>query len=226
MKLADIKRGTKLSLFKESGQRAVGDAISAELKYIDQDYSFVVYSVSLFENFDAPEFGPRFIVAFEVGPMVYSFTVALKEKMRAENMVLLELVSEIESYNRRDYVRDEMLFRVDIYHLPEDKLTADNLRSLANEPIMSDTTFDISSGGMCIITNSPLKPGFGPYFLVELVISERDDFLLPAKLVRSSTHRRSTIGKYDYGFAFLLDHMPGVKSRLTSAIMTKKLASP
>ena len=226
MKAADIKRGTKVTLFKEVDKRAIGDGYDAEFRHAEQDVCLAVYSATLFESFDELAFNTQFIAAFEVGHMIYTFTGILKEKLRTPNMVVIEQISKIKSFNRRKSERDELLFKVNIYNLPPDKLTESNFESLATQPLLSDTTFDISSGGMCIITNSLLKSRFEPHFLVELSISAKDRFLLPAKLVRSLKHHRAVIGKYDYGFQFLFDHLPGVKTRLTSAIMTKKLSSP
>ena len=76
---------------------------------------------------------------------------------------------------------------------------------------------------MCIISNSVLKSKYEPYFLAEIFLTPKDVFYIPAKLVRRTSYQRTVIGKYDYGFQFIFEHIPGEESKLMSAIMTKKL---
>ena len=73
------------------------------------------------------------------------------------------------------------------------------------------------------MTNILLSSKYDPYYLVEFALSEKDTFLLPAKLVRRSNYPRTKIGRYDYGFQVIYDKMPEEKARLTRAILHKKL---
>jgi len=89
---------------------------------------------------------------------------------------------------------------------------------------LTDISFDISSGGLCVITNTLLSSKYDPYFLVRFSLSEKDTFLLPTKIVRKSNYPRTKIGRYDYGFQFIFDNMPEEKARLTRAILNRKLS--
>ena len=225
MKIGEIKRGTKMAVFKDVDNRATGSAYEAEFRHEESDTTFVVNSLQLYNNYDKLVYQTKFIVAFEVGPMIYTFSARLKEKQRAPFLVEIELLGKVKAFNRRKLERDEILFKVNIYNLPPDYMKATEFSSLANNPILSDTTFDISTGGMCVISNTMLKSKYEPFFLVELIIAAGVVFHIPAKLVRRENYSRTVIGKYDYGFQFLFEHIPNEQNRLMSAIMEKKLST-
>jgi len=223
MTLGEIKRGTKLAVFKDVDGRASGSAFEAEFRNEESSHSFAVNSLQLYNNFDSLASSTKFIIAYEVGPMIYTLGARLNQKMRSPYLVELELLGKIRAFNRRKKERDEILVKVNIYNLPPNEMNSTNLEALAISPIISDTTFDISSGGMCIISNSVLKSKYEPFFLAELTVTAKDVFYIPVKLVRSTTYQRTVIGKYDYGFQFLYDNRPDLENRLMSAIMSKKL---
>ena len=223
MNLGDIKRGTKMSVFKSVDNRATGNAYEAEFKYEESANSFFASSLSLFNNYDALVHNTDFIVAYEIGPMIYTFVSRLVSKSRSPYLVEFELIGNIKAFNRRKREREEIMIKVNIYDLPPDYIKANDFETLIKSPVISDITFDISTGGMCIISNTVLKSKYEPYFLAELRITQRDVFVLPVKLVRRTVYQRTGIGKYDYGFQFLFEHLPWEESRLMSAIMKKKL---
>ena len=140
------------------------------------------------------------------------------------DMVIVDMVSGIETMNRRTYDRDEIRVEVKIYGLPEDQISESKFMKPIGKPAMTDMSFDISSGGLCVISNTVLHSEFEPFYLVEFSLGEWDQFMLPAKLVRASNYARTKIGKYDYGFQFIFDHLPNEKGRLTKAILSKKLS--
>jgi c-di-GMP-binding flagellar brake protein YcgR len=223
VKTGDIKRGTKMAFFKEVNQRADGPAYEAEFRHGESENLFVVNSLSLYNSFDLLVHGIQFVVAFEVGPMIYTFGARLNEKTRTPYLVAVEQVGAIKAFNRRKRERDELLFKVDIYDLPPENMKAGSFESLAVHSILSDTTYDISTGGMCVFSDYLLKSKYDPYYLVKLVITAKDNFILPAKLVRRTDLKRTGWGRYEYGFQFLYDSFSDVERRITEAIMRRKL---
>ena len=167
MTLGDIKRGTKLAVFKDVDGRATGSAYEAEFRHEESSDSFAVNSLQLYNNYDSLAGSTKFIIAYEVGPIIYTFGARLSQKLRSPYLVEIQLIGKIRSFNRRKKERDEILVKVNIYNLPPEEMKSSNLESLAFSPIISDTTFDISSGGMCIISNSILKSKYEPFFLAE-----------------------------------------------------------
>jgi c-di-GMP-binding flagellar brake protein YcgR len=222
MKTGDIKRGTKMAFFKEANLRATGSAIEAEFRHDEPDHLFVVNSMDLYDRFDSLRVSTQFIIAFEAGPMLYTFAGRLNEKMRTPNLVTIEQVGAIKAFNRRKRERDELLFKVDIFDLPPEYMDSGSFDTLTDNPIFSETTYDISTGGMCIISEFKLKSKYDPYFLVKISISAKD-FVLPAKLVRKTELKRTGLGRYEYGFQFIYDTLPDMEKRLTEAIMHRKL---
>jgi len=137
---------------------------------------------------------------------------------------MIEQLTEMETKSRRQFDRDEIRVKVSVYGLPEAKLASPFFEIPVGEPDLTDVSFDISSGGLCVITNTLLNSKFDPYFLVYFAFSDKDIFILPSRVVRKSNYPRTKIGRYDYGFQFLYEHLPEEKARLTRAILNKKLS--
>ena len=224
MVLGHIERGTHLYIFKQPDQTDIRDIWDAEFRYLEDDTLFSVRCAQLYEDFEKLDRDSGLLVSFMTGPNINTFTGQVKEKQRA-GMVLIEQISDIETHKRRKFDRDEIRVGVRLYGLHESELPAHASRLPENEPVFIDTTFDISLGGLCIITNTQLDPESGPYYLAEFSLSEWDYHLLPVKLVRHSDHPRTRIGRYDYGFQFCLDTLPDKAAGLAKGILSKKVSS-
>ena len=224
MNLRKIERGTKLTIYEELQQRAVSDEHEAVLRYLEDDRLAVVQCSWLYENYDRLNLGAQLNLSYESDSSVHSFIGLAKEKLRGNGLVMIEQISDVETKSRRQFDRDEIRVRVNIYGLQEAKITSPYFERPACEPDLTDITFDVSSGGLCVITNTLLSSKHDPYYLVEFSFSDKDSFILPSKIVRKSNYPRTKIGRYDYGFQFIFDSMPEEKSRLTRAILSKKLS--
>jgi len=224
MNLAHIERGTKLTIFEEFQQRAVSDEYEAVFRYIDGEKTFVVQSAGLYDNYGRLNLGSRLNISFMIEPNTYSFTGRPMEKQRASNMVMIEQLTDIETVSLRKYDRDELRVNVQAYGLPEAKLADTFFEKPEGEPDMSDITYDLSAGGVCVISSTLLSSKHDPYYLIAFALGDRDKFVLPAKIVRRSNYPRTKIGRYDYGFQFVFDNMPEEKSRLSRAILNRKLS--
>ena len=190
---------------------------------VKTDRSFIAKSSDLSKAYNSFDRDTEIRVSFAQGPNVYSFAGRAIGKTQSD-MVIIEQTTEIDTENRRKFERDEIRVEVKIYPLLETQ-TSESRYAIPNErPIITDTSFDVSAGGMCIVTNTTFNTRYDPYYLVEFSITDKELFLLPAKLVRRSNYARSRIGKYDYGFQFLFEHMPEETGRLTKAILSKKLS--
>jgi c-di-GMP-binding flagellar brake protein YcgR len=140
--------------------------------------------------------------------------------------VLIEQLTDIVTINRRKFDRDELRVSVRVYGMAEAKLDSDKFTVPDSTPDIADVSYDLSAGGMCVITNTLLSSKHDPYYLIAFSLSDsdRDKFCLPAKLVRRSNYLRTKIGRYDYGFQFIFDNLPDEKGRLSRSILSKKLA--
>jgi len=224
MNLGHIERGTKMTIFEDFQQRAVSDEFDAVFRYLEKDKVFIVQSSGLYSHFDRLHLGSKLNVSFRVDPNTYRFSGRPMEKQKGSNQVLIEQISDIQTMNPRQYDRDELRFTVKVYGLPESKLAGTKFERPVTEPELADVTYDVSAGGLCVISNTLLSSKYDPYYLLLFDISPRDSFVLPAKIVRRSNYPRTKIGKYDYGFQFVFDKLPDEKSRLTRSILSKKLS--
>jgi len=212
-------------IYEEMQQRAVSDEHEAILRYFEDDKLFVVHCPWLYDNFSSLTLGNKLNISFDSKEAVNSFTGIAKEKLRGNGLVMIEQVTALESKSRRQFARDEIRLHVKIYGLPEAKIAGSEFEKPTIAPDLSDITFDVSSGGLCVITNTLLNSKHDPYFLAEFAFNDKDVFLLPSKVVRKSNYPRTKIGRYDYGFQFIFDNLPEEKSRLTRAILNRKLST-
>ena len=226
MYLGNIQRGTKLNINEETreDEDSVFDEYEAVYHYLESDVLFLVKCVEMFEDFDNINRESRMSINFKNGPIDCTFYGIVKEKRGNSDILLMEQVSDIEENSRRKHARDEHHFDIRIFGMPEEKLKDPaNYGKTGSHPDMTDTTFDISTGGLCVITNRTLKSEHDPFYLLEVTLSEKQTFRLPAKLVRISKNPRSKIGKVEYSFQYLNEMSVEEKSHLASAILQMKL---
>jgi len=221
--LRHIERGTKLTIYEELQQRAVSDEHEAVFRYLEDDKLMVVQCAWLYDNYDRLNLGAKLNVSYDSKAIINSFIGVAKEKLRGNGLVMIEQISDVEAKSRRQFDRDEIRVSVNVYGVPEAKISSSSFERPEAASDLSDITYDVSSGGLCIITNTLLSSKHDPYFLVEFAFNDKDHFILPSRIVRKSNYPRTKIGRYDYGFQFIFDNMPEEKSRLTRAILNKKL---
>jgi len=224
MDLKHIEKGTKLLIFEEMQQRAVSDEYEAVFRYHESDRLIVVQCSWLYDNYDRLNLGAKLNISYETSSVIHSFTGLAREKLRGNGLVMIEQITEVEAKSRRQFDRDEIRVMVNVYGLHEAKVSSPSFEKPENKPDITDISYDISSGGLCVITNTLLSSKHDPYYLVEFSFSEKDSFLLPSKIVRKSNYPRTKIGRYDYGFQFIYDNMPEEKARLTRSILNKKIS--
>jgi len=226
MNLGLLERGTKLKIFEEHDGRATGNEFEAAFKYLETEKLFIVYSPKLYDNYNKLNSNANLSISLMTGSNIHRFTGRAVEKQRTSGMILIEQLTDIVTINRRVYDRDELRVRVSIYGLSETKRHAAHYSKPDAQADMIDMTYDVSAGGICVISNVLLNSKYDPYYLAEfsLGISERDSFLLPVKLVRRSNYPRTKAGRYDYGFQFIFDDHPDEKGRLSRAILSRKLS--
>ena len=226
MRLGLIERGTRLKIGVQDVSGIESDAYDAtfyDMHDLINETSFIVQCLKLNRNLNKLDKNAVLDISFSIGATVHTFTGRAAGKMY-NDMVIIEQIDEIETVNRRKYQRDELHVELRLYELSEDKINESKYASPQTPPVLVDMSFDVSSGGMCIITDASLKPEYDPYYLAEFSLGEKDTFILPAKLVRRSKYARSKVGKNDYGFKFMFENMPNEMGRLTKAILSEKLS--
>ncbi|MCL2201482.1 MAG: PilZ domain-containing protein [Oscillospiraceae bacterium] len=226
MNLGHVERGTKFKIFEEYEGRAVSDEFEAVFKYLETEKLFIVQSPELYEYYGKLNSKAHLIITFMTGSYSHTFIGRAVEKQRSNGAVLIEQCNEISTINRRRHDRDELRVKVNVYGISQRKLNATHFDKPEAEPELSDMSYDISPGGVCVIANVPFISKYDPYFLLEFSLgkTEKDSFVLPARLVRRSNYPRTKVGRYDYGFEFIFDNLPDERGRVARAILSRKLA--
>ena len=224
MGIKHIERGTKLVIFEEVQKQPVSDEHEAVFRYYESDNLLVVQCTWLHDNYDKLSPGSELNVSFDTGAELHSFNAKASKKLSGKGLVMIEQLTVIESKSRRQFDRDEIRIVVSVYGMDQAALSSSSFTKPDIKPDLSDVSYDISSGGLCIISNTLLRSKHDPFYLIGFSFSDTDEFLLPAKNVRKSNHPRLNIGRYDYGFQFLFDNIPEEKARLSGAILKKKIS--
>ena len=223
MLLGQIVRGTKLRIGGENDDVASGGGYDAVFHYLESENLFLIKSMEMYGDFEKIGRESKLCIAFKTGSEDCIFYGIMMGKRGNSDMLLIERTSEIETISRRKYSRDELRFAIRIYGLPESRVFEPDNYGTSSKPDMVDTTFDISTGGLCVICNNVLKSEYDPFYLLDVSLSDKDSFSLPAKLVRRSSNPRSKIGRYEYSFQYMIEMSTELKSRLASAILKMKL---
>jgi len=223
MDLGYIERGTTLKIFEEFENRAVSDEFEGTFRYFE-DELFAINCPGLYEYYDKLRPDACLHVSFLTETNIHSLTGNIVEKQRTPGMILMKQLTDIVTTNRRQYDRDELRVKISIFGLSVKNLDEMRFDRPETEPDMLDMTYDISAGGVCVISNILLNSKHDPYYLIEFSLSPLDSFLLPAQLVRRSNYPRTKIGRYDYGFQFIFDNLPEEKGKLSRAILSRKLS--
>lgn len=227
MYLKFIEEGTLFNISEEAQNSKSAFTCEAFFHRLNTDTSFFAKGEALYQNAQRLGAGVRLTVNFFRGPNMYTFTGAAKG-VKLDNgiaLTLIEQVSGIEATSRREYDRTEMRRDIYVYGLAEDDLNSGNLRKASHRAEFVSDMFDISAGGLCMVSNEYLNSSYEPYFLLEFSLTAKDNFLLPAKLLRKGSCPQTTLYRYDYGFEFNFTHIPQEKDRLIMAIFNAKLTA-
>ena len=223
MDVMQLERGTKLTVYEEMQNRAVSNEYEAVLRYHESDKLLVLQCPWLYDNYNSLNLGARLNLSYGTDPDTFSFVGQAIERLRGNGLVMIKQLTDVKKSGRRQSNRDELRVAVAVYGLHKSRVSATEFTQPPTAPDINDMSFDISSGGICIISNTLLSSKHDPYYLVVFKLTEKDRFVLPSKLVRRSNYPHTKRGRYDYGFQFIYDNMPEEKSRLTRAILNRKI---
>ena len=226
MHLTFIEKGTPMTIVpgKVSGEgEASYDAAFYEMS---SDTTFWARSKALYNAVASSDTGDRMLVAFSRTAYVYTFYArAVSVTVESgEYLIKIEQITGMEEVNRRSDHRDEITINVRLFGLKEADLMAKRFVKADSSPVFAGETFDVSSGGLCLVSNNALESHFEPYFLCEFAIG-KELFLLPAKLVRKGNCPQTMLFRHDYGLAFQLEGIVHERTRLINALFKLKLSS-
>lgn len=228
MQIKFIEKGTALFVYEKADDQNL-DAI-CETKFFDikDETTFYAEGMEFHSRFSKLREYDRLKIIFLRGPNMYEFfgKVTGVAKSGGAYLTLIEQLTGMVATSRRRYSREELEIDVRLYGISQDDLQSGNLKKADNDIEFNGVTLDIGSGGLCVVSNNRLDSAYEPFFLVEFTLNRKDEFLLPAKLVRKGSCPQTVLYRYDYGFEFLYDYISreGEEQRLTTALFSAKLA--
>ena len=131
-------------------------------------------------------------ISFFKGAEVAMFRARLSDTrlLGGRYVLLLTAISPIEKHSRRRSPRIEASFPINIYTGNEVDL------------ISKETTFDISNGGICVVTNNRLPLKQGETYHLEFSLGPSQIFSLTTRLVRSGNSDQNLNYRFDHAFVF------------------------
>ncbi len=226
MYLTFIEKGTPMTIVPGKASGAGEASYDAEFYDMSSDTTFWARNEALYNAVAGSDTGDRMLVAFSRNAYVYTFYARAISVMIEHGAYLtkIEQLTGMEEVNRRSDHRDEITIKVRLFGLNEADITAKRFVKASYSPVFTCETFDVSSGGLCLVSNDALESPFEPYFLCEFALGN-ERFLLPAKLVRKGDCPQTTLFRHDYGLSFLPEGVEHEKKRLIDALFNVKISS-
>ncbi|MDR1590001.1 MAG: hypothetical protein LBS51_07405 [Oscillospiraceae bacterium] len=219
MYLKFIERNTAMKVRVKTGGEDSGAEYTVSFYDLDTEMAFWAKSEALHNLVSASDTAPRVEVTFWLRENMYTFEGrAMGPAPHIDDCaVLIEQLSPILAISRRSDARNEMRIPVNLYDIAPEDMALERPRAPERAPVFTAETFDISAGGFCLVSNEPLVSS-GPLFLAEFSLSDKNDFLLPVRLLRKGDCPQTVLYHYDYGFLFIFDKLRDEKARIASAI--------
>lgn len=225
MELKFIEKGAALDIQVNVHNMPMNTKYAAKFYELCGASSFLVESQELYKEFSSFTNDTYLDICLFHAANMFSLKGKPRDAFIQDGLYLIQIdqVSTLEVYSRRMFPRHELSVPVNIYAAESDDL--DTLRQPRNtyDAIFSGKTFDLSVGGLCILSNEKIVQKEDRIFIIELTMNKNERFVLPAKLVRSGNASQSVQYKFDYGFLFDFKNQEHEKARLVTSIFKLKL---
>jgi len=221
LELRFVEYGLPMQVRKQSYDAVHGQVFHTEFYAAANPPCFWLKSEELYNSFPGLGVDTHLNITFDLERRSYRFSGELKGTRQEDGayLTLLEQIEPIEEVSVRRDSRTEMRLEVSVYGL----IREPRPHKASEIAEMSCEVFDISAGGLCLVSNEYFHSPFEPYFMLEFNFRGKGYFLLPAQLVRKGSCPQTVLFAYDYGFNFLYDDFPGEKERLAAAIFDAQL---
>jgi hypothetical protein len=221
MYLKFIDRGTAMRIQRTAAGEPSGTVYKASFYDFSADTAFFAESEALYGDFESYGENALLNITFARGDDMYTFTGRAKRALlnRGAHLTLIEQWSDIMFQSRRSDDRNEMRVSVRFYGLSAEDLKNGVFQKRDELPEFAAATFDISAGGLCMVSNEYLDSKYEPYFLAEFMLnSGKNEFLLPVRLIRKGNCPQTALYRYDYGLLFMYENCLEEKGRLSAAL--------
>lgn len=213
MELRSIPSGTALTLSLSTSGDETLRAYEVIFRSAETRASFLVEDEALYADANGIDPAMHFKINFFEGPRLYTFKGKLRRNVTKNNQRLTQIdqISDIKEGTRRISPRHEILTSVVLYESME------NWRQ--NEPLVQGQTMNISSDGLCLLTNKQIFAQDKEHrYILEFMLTRNDRYLLQARLVRQSENTSSVQYQYDYGFLFDYGDRPAERTRMITSL--------
>ena len=219
--LSTVDPGTEMLFIPMNQEQESHDEYMARFSQTTGYTSFIAESKQLYDLFNEHDTEPYFTVQFihAIKQKRCGFSSVLKDTIikRDSFYVNVDQISPIQQTSIRKAERHNISIPVNIYKMLDE--------TRPGELILSSTTFDLSTGGLCVLTTVKLALEKDAVVLLELTFNKNTSFKFHANLIRNVPCTKTSQYKYEYGFIFDIKETNEDKSKLISAVLDHKLSS-
>ena len=219
MELRFVDKGTPLSieLLTREMEPLSDEKFTGKFYDMEKSLTFYITSDKLLEKFDDHDPSGYLKITFQRGSKAYTFTGKLNSIARKfrDNLILITATSPLESVEFRNAPRVEISLNVNIHKIAPDA------PDKVGELLMKGCSHDISSTGICVLSDITIEKKDGDEFIVTFSIIRSRVFSLRVKLMRSG-NSPVTSYKYAHGFVFEYDDNSDEKSALAISMFKYK----
>lgn len=157
--------------------------------------------------------GSRYKFLFYGEKYNYEAIVLIKDRYKADNRYLLrvQLITQPEKVQRREYYRCCTTFDVKFHDLTESEINSPQLSEIMNrynginlKPLLTEgIVLDISGGGMKMVTKFPNEVGSYKRLIFELQLEGRTEKFNICGQILSCTAKKDTVSRYENRLKFI-----------------------
>jgi len=216
MLISSIEKGTLFDIEVFAGNLNTGEKFAGTLNNSVDDVFLLIASKGLYIRCSGSDVDLNMLLTFYRGSIKYSFYCKSKSTQISGNLELTEIVAitAVKRESRRAVPRFSSAMEVKLYG---------EGGMLSTEPVCVGQADDISSNGICFLTDSDLSARDNGRFSMEFTLFEKNFFRLSVMLL----HRKKApfYTRYSYGYVFLFDFSgwPDEKARLVDIILKERI---
>jgi hypothetical protein len=159
--------------------------------------TFNVTCDPLYEKFDALDLNIIYVFTFYRGADAFTFDAKLTEKLDDfhHQTLVFTATTTVSTYSRRSAHRLQIQIPIQIFEKDDEKPLQ------KGENICEGITYDISRGGLTVLSNERLKLELRKVYITEYEIN-KTIFRMPVEFVRVSERGLSPMFRLDYAFMY------------------------
>jgi hypothetical protein len=186
---------------------------------VEKGVTFLISCDPLYDCFDELDLSKIYSFTFFRDANGFTFDAKITEKYQHfySNTLRCNATSLVKSFNLRTAHRIRVLqMTANLYE------KSDNKPNMLGNLIYTGPIYDVSRGGITLISNDKIKIQLHNIYMAEFVVNN-ETFRFPVEYLRGSERSLSPLYRYDYIFTYKGENLTENLNRLTLALFENQL---